>query len=204
MRMSAILIIMLGILAVVGCQQEPTGLEPFDAHTKNATLLKADLEHYNLLENLHYELIEGTVTPGEGGLVSGTLQTWPKGCSFGLLVPPGALDTQDPTPVDFSVRVPTYESYMMHDHLNLPLILRLEPDGMEFHDTVTVMATYMPWEKEAPVDFWHVAPIIENGDVVDVEYRDVGRVEVRPVDAGWQVSFKVIHFSDWEVGELPD
>ncbi len=204
MRMTVILILILGILAVVGCQEEPLGPVPVDMQAKNLISLEDNIEHHQLLENLHYELIEGTVIPGRGGLIGDTLSTWPKGCFFGLQVPPGALDTQDPTPVAFSVQVPTYESYMMYSHLNLPLILRLEPDGIEFHDSVTVMATYMPWVKDEPVDFWNVAPVVDKGAVVDVIYQDVGKVDVQSVDAGRRVSFKVNHFSDWEVGELPD
>ncbi len=196
--MSAILV------ALVGCETDPVGIEEGGVDHAAKLISEPPLLHHALLESLDYEVISGNIFPDKGGMIVGAASTWPKGNSFGLMVPAGAVPTRDSKPVEFSLRVPTYASYMSSAERGLPLVFRLEPHGMQFRQPVTVMGTYMPWDKRVPTHHWHVTPEYEGGEIVDVRYEEFGQVDVEPGPAGLQVLFDVNHFSDWETGQLPD
>lgn len=192
------------LVAVVGCETDPVGIE--EGGVDHAAKLNADppVLHFALLESLEYEVISGNIFPDKGGMIVGNASTWPKESSFGLMVPPGAVPSRDSLPVEFTLRVPTYQSYMTFAERGLPLVFRLEPHGMQFLEPVTVMGTYMPWDKRIPTHYWHVTPVVENGVIIDVDYEEFGEVDVQPGPSGLQVMFQVNHFSDWETGQLPD
>ncbi len=50
------------------------------------------------------------------------------------------------------MRIPTRASYEQYaeDHggQELPLIIRLEPSGILFHENIIIMGTYMPWRND--------------------------------------------------------
>ncbi|MBU0742049.1 hypothetical protein KKG45_08840 [bacterium] len=205
MRTQFKLVLVTAILAaVVGCQTDPVGLKEDGADLAAKMNTTTPLAHHALLQSLDYEVITGTISPRWGGLLTGAAKTWPEDSNFGLLVPPGALNTTDSLPVEFTLRVPTFDSYMAFAERGLPLVFRLEPHGMQFLEPVTVLGTYMPRDERMPTHFWHVTPVYEDGEVVDVRYEEFGEVDVHPGRAGLQVMFQVNHFSDWEVGQLRD
>ena len=144
-----------------------------------------------LLDTLDYEEFSGTLVPGQGGALLATMATWPKNCIFSIIVPPEALPDDDSNPVLFSLRVPTYQSYMEHASDNLPLIIRLEPSNINFHVPVMVMGTYMPWDLPDAWEYWTIDPLQFFGDVEVITTRQ-GRK---------RVLFDAPHFSDWMVGD---
>lgn len=152
------------------------------------------------LDDLDYEEISGSLMPGSGGIMSQNLTTWPKNCRFSLVVPPEAVPPTGP-PIPFKVKVPTQASYLEYAaELENPdrLIIRLEPDGLQFLVPVTVKGTWMPWmlgPGEAPDD---PDPLVfSNGS-------DSGVATVTQEGTRYRVSFDVDHFSDWEVCPVPD
>jgi len=156
----------------------------------------------SVLDDLDWEEFSGFVTPGTGSVLMGTLTTWPKNCDVALNIPPNALPAGSP-PTEFSLAVPTRDSYDRYRDFNggrgLPLILRLEPSGIDFQVPVQVFATYMPWaEHNADAPFyvhWTNSPVFEYRGMTEMD-RDQNRTTV---------SFDAPHFSDWEVtGGLPD
>lgn len=203
MQKQLVAILIIALIALAGCQQKPVGPEPQGPAETAGKALQPDLEHYEMLESMEYETITGTIDPGKGGVLSGTLKTWGGDYAYGVVVPAGALDSAGPS-VEFSISVPTYQSYMEFAHRNPPLILRLEPDGAQFHKPVTVLAPWLPWADRLPEQFWCVVPTYRDSKVVGVTYEDVGEVDLEPAPTGWRVSFDVNHFSEWETGAVGD
>ena len=101
-----------------------------------------------ILASLEYEEFWGTIYPGMGGWLQTSMATWPGGSAFSIMVPPEALPGDPSESVAFSMRIPTQQSYWDYYDENgiwLPLIILLEPAGVNFAVPVTVMATWMPW-----------------------------------------------------------
>ena len=158
--------------------------------------------HHDILDMLDYERIEGSIEAGFAGIMPYRSETWPGECWFGLNVPKGAVQTS----TQFVLRFPTYQSYMEHADLNLPLIVRLEPEHVHFPVPVTVMATYMPWiDGKPPSTYWNAEPVYDDaGNIIDTIFNEFGRARIQYINRKWQVHFKVNHFSDWEVGDIPE
>jgi len=192
------------LATLVGCQTDPVGLEQDGGDLAAKTNTMTPRAHYALLESLEYDVIRGTISPGQGGIVTGVAESWPEGNSFGLMVPPGALGNRDSVPVEFTMRVPTFDSYLAHAEFDLPLVFRLEPHGLHFQEPVTVTGTYMPWAADTPTHFWHVTPESAGGKLVDVRYEEVGAVDVQRDPSGLRVTFQVNHFSEWEAGVVKE
>lgn len=142
------------------------------------------------LDELEYVEINGTLLPGQGGILSGYVNDWGKNCLFGLTVPPEATDPFW-EPIEFSIRVPTQAEYQAHSELANLLLVRLDPDGTHFLAPLTLTTTWMPWEGQPPTDleFW-------NGS-------DWGVPTITPNAKRWRVTFSIDHFSDWRVGPRP-
>ncbi|HPF36934.1 MAG TPA: hypothetical protein P5571_15290 [Candidatus Krumholzibacteria bacterium] len=190
MKRSLVFFILLILaLALFGCGRETDQTAP--AVTSAA---KYDLgDQQDILETLEYEVFTGTIQEGVGGWLTGTMTTWPKNCTFGVMVPPTAVPVGLGS-TTFTMRIPTYQSYMDHAADDLPLIVRLEPSSINFQAPVSVMATYMPWTgmtAEDVFEYWSVSP----------DYLNYGAPSsVTQVGNRVRIVFEVPHFSDWELG----
>lgn len=153
-----------------------------------------------ILNGLTYETFSGTITPGQGGWLLAEPQTWPKGSTFTIMVPPGALPDDGTEPFGFQLQVPTYQSYLDNEDENdgagLPLVMRLEPSHINFLEPVQIFATYMPWSDPGldPADHTDWAPSCQDDSILwkyDARARK------------WRVRFEAPHFSDWEIEPTP-
>ena len=194
-RILAMLFVSIGLFGLYGC--DDGGYGPESAVRTAQKSYDPDPEHYALIESLDYETFSGVMQPGMGGLMTAVAKTWPGTCYFGINVPPEALPSEQSS-TTFSLSVPTYASYMAHAAENLPLILRLEPEGIRFQVPVTVLATWMPWDDRTPDEYFNVEPVYENGVLVDTIADEFGTPSVTKIKIGWRVMFSVGHFSDWE------
>lgn len=144
------------------------------------------------LNSLKYEEFSGSLVPGIGALLIGEMKTWPGGGDFAINIPPEALPDDDPTyETEFSIRIPTYESYLRHPQL--PLIVWLEPSDVNFLVPLTVMCTYMPWTKATVDDVYEyfcMTPL----------YEEFGPPTVYEIDGQVKLQFQAHHFSIWGVG----
>jgi hypothetical protein len=138
---------------------------------------------------LEYEVIEGSLEPGQGGAMGEYLRTWPKLCYFGLLVPPGAVEF----PIDFTMRIPTREMYDTYPEIEDEIIIRLGPSGTEFLEPITVHATWMPWAGDPPPEL-EFTDGVTSGRADPIYLPDIRR---------WSVTFQIDHFSDWRVRPAP-
>ena len=147
-----------------------------------------DLE---FLDSLEYEEFSGDILPGYGAILHGEMKTWPGGCYFGINIRPESLPSDLTNPVTFSMRIPTYQSYV--DYPDLPLIIRLEPSDINFIEPVGVMGTYMPWTGLTAQDvfkYFCLLPV----------FTDYGEPSVTQVDRYVRIMFNASHFSVWGVG----
>lgn len=147
------------------------------------------------LDDLEYETISGTLQPGQSGGMYAYLTTWPRNCLVSLVVPAESMPGGGP--IDFSISVPTQESYLDPAYaaeLEGVLIIRLAPDNTQFLGPIYVQATWMPWEGAPPATVWY-----HNGTD-----WGIATVTYYPSINRYRVSFEVDHFSDWEVGPEPD
>ncbi len=142
------------------------------------------------LDDLVYEEITGTLQPGIGGVMGRNLTSWPKNCYFGLIVPPEATSQMSEN-LDFKVRVPTKASYLAHPELDGTLVIRLEPEGYYFADTLSVIGTWMPWQ---PMPADHIVKYYSGAD------SGLAQVDSIASTGRYRVTFRVPHFSDWEIG----
>jgi len=181
-------------LVTVGCEKEtkdttmPTAISNKGAGISLSTSSQIPSIY---LDSLDYEESHGILYPGNGAFLELIMRTWPDACRFMIRIPQDALPDGHPeTPIPFSIRVPTYESYMEHEADNLPLIVRMEPSNLDFQTNVMVYVTYMPWVRpnsDFPYGFGPDFDIYDNA-VVAVYTRT--RVEL---------IMSVPHFSDWVV-----
>lgn len=188
---SAIGIALVGWLA--GCEADRAN-GPTPVGTETPGLERSTFD----LDDLDYEEITGTLLPGSGGVMSQNLTSWPKNCRFSLTVPAEAVPETGP-PIPFSVKVPTQASYVEYaSELSDPdrLIIRLEPDGMQFTAPVTVGGTWMPW-------MLGVGETLPD-TLMYTSGPDSGLAVVTQFGNRYRVSFEVDHFSDWEVCPIPD
>lgn len=192
-------IVLIALLVLVaGCDNNDTStssqgslLAP-SADKTTATPLTTEL-----LDSLDYEEFHGSLLPGFGGWLQAEMKTWPGGCVFSIMVPPNALPGNINERVEFSMRIPTYQSYMAHADDNLPLIIRLEPSNVNFLVPVTVMGTYMPWAPYQPGKEWDYG-------FIDPDYNIYGVPNYFWVKRWLRVTYQVPHFSDWASGPIPD
>ncbi len=183
------------LFLLVGCGRDPSGqgksAGPLAPSASSPVALDEDC--YELLNSLEYETITGTLTPGSGGAMGMDLVTWGRNCWFGLVVPPEAL-APDGDPIEFTMRIPTKGSYLLHPEiLNDEITVRLEPDGMHFLAPITVYTTWMPW-----------LPYAEGGNArgfcAGEEADSTFAPQWLPDVKRWRQVFQVRHFSDWRVG----
>lgn len=150
----------------------------------------------SLLDSLEYEESHGILYPGNGAFLELIMRTWPGSCRFMIRIPQDALPDEDPnTPIPFSIKVPTYESYMEHEAENLPLIVLLEPSNLEFRTNIMVYVTYMPWVQpntDFPYGFGPDYDVYDNA-VVALYTRT--RVEL---------ILSVPHFSKWIISGVEE
>ncbi len=212
-RTIGLLLLSAALLLATGCQEGPALVEPEIVAPRELPPVNAphgDHDYHDLLNSLEYEEIEGELNYGMSAILYGFSITWPVECPFAIFIPADALGPpyeepppNPPPPTTFSLRFPTYQSYLANP--GLPLILRLQPEGLHFYAPITVSATWMPWVDELPAMFWNAEPVYDgHGQIVNTEFNEHGWVTVLPVPQGWQVSFSVDHFSDWEVGDIPE
>ncbi len=202
-RVSYPILICLMIAGFGGCKNESLISGPEIVAEKNLDRGgQKPSVHHDILDMLDYEQVEGRLNAGESAILHYKSSTWPGDCRFGLNIPEDAVQTD----THFVLRFPTYQSYMEHADLNLPLIVRLEPENVHFNVPVTVMATYMPWvDGRPPTIFWNAEPVYdEEGNIIDTLFNEYGRARILYINRKWQVHFKVNHFSDWEVGDIPE
>ncbi len=196
-RISLPILIAILLTLAVGCDQDapgPSSQVQLEVPTQFFDKAQYPEVTTELLDSLDYEVMSASIQPGLGGVFQMTMKTWQNKAVFSIFVPQDALPTDNPYPVEFSMKVPTYQSYM--DHINdpnpLPLIIRLEPSDINFAADVLVGVTYMPW---APVDdppnfiYGELTPAFEEGQG--------SIINLRKTKIGWQFLFPVPHFSDW-------
>jgi hypothetical protein len=179
-----------------GCGHDPSdqgkSANPLTPSTSSPVALDQDCDE--LLNSLEYETISGTLTPGFGGAMGMNLVTWGRNCWFGVVVPPEAM-APGGDPIEFTMRIPTKSSYLLHPEiLNDEITVRLEPDGMHFLAPIRVYTTWMPW-----------LPFSEGGGargfcVGEEEADSTFTPEWLPDIKRWRQVFQVHHFSDWRVG----
>lgn len=194
-RFSLFLLLTISVVLVAGCgdESEPTASSPtvlaFAPDKSNTVVINDEI-----LASLEYEEFWGTIYPGMGGWLQTSMATWPGGSAFSIMVPPEALSGDPSESVAFSMRIPTQQSYWDYYDENgiwLPLIILLEPAGVNFAVPVTVMGTWMPWVPFQPSGFdaWTVNP----------DYEDYGPVRYLEFKKMWRVMYEAPHFSDWVV-----
>ena len=151
------------------------------------------------LDALDYETVSGILTPGSSAILMGIAHTWSfrTPCYYALNIPEGALPAGG-DPVEFSMSIPTKDSYLNYmGGEDLPLILRMEPDGMVFAEPLTIMVSWMPWRPvpdEDDLEYWFYT----EGGGESGHFTDVDLVTIP--DGYDQVHFSVDHFSDWGLG----
>ena len=181
------LMLALSVLLVAGCSQNSGDLTRNQAPVGPPTTLNDSPP----LDELQYETVSGTLTPGSGGLMGMYSTTWPRNCWFGILVPPDALD-EGYGPVEFTIQFPTWSSYQLHPEIAGTIPMRFEPSGLPFLADLTVFATWMPWEPLVPGEY----------EATEIGGTDSSAVEVQYL-AGinrYRLTFQTGHFSDWELG----
>ena len=194
--------VLLVIVFAVGCENDRTtvltpgnDLEllpnkakdgPFDTVLVDTSSL--DLE---FLDSLEYEEFSGAILPGQGAWLIGEMKTWPGGGDFAIDIKPEALPPDFNYPVEFSMRIPNYQSYQ--DHPELPLIIRLEPSGINFLEPLTVMCTYMPWTGLTVDDLFEYFCLTP-------EFEEFGEPTIFEIDRKVKLMFQAHHFSIWGVG----
>jgi hypothetical protein len=197
MKSHAILIILIVLLvALVGCENDTHITGPQDTiltFSSNKALCAPPSQE--LMDSLDYEEFSTLVMPGEGGWLTAEMASWPRGSLFSINIPPTAVPDNGGEPVEFSMSIPTFESYMEHDDECLPLIIRLEPSNVMFQTPVTVMATYMPWVSLKQDDLYNLktftyAPEIEEHGTPAYFFEK----------KMLRVMFQTWHFSTWGVG----
>lgn len=158
-----------------------------------------------LADATKWEPISGRATREHGGWIWGYPRSWghPR-YSFGLLVPPGAIPEGYPSGVTLTINVPARPGLGKNGKPQT-LLLRLEPDGLEFDLPITVYGTYAPWLAN-PSEFYTVFCITELPGVdprPSYWYSDLMTVEGDPRDPKdpqlQHFSFPTQHFSDWDV-----
>lgn len=200
-------LVILLFITMAGCQHDGADLrspaEQDSIMSTNGMLVECPTwtaTELEVLDSLEYETFSGSLAPGQGGWLSATMQTWPKNSNFTIMVPPGALPDDGSAPVEFSMRIPTraaYEQYASENGgVELPLIIRLEPSGILFHENVVILGTYMPWRNDeidtgCDAVFWST----EDGTPTNI-----GEAELWMQKNRWRVRFEAPHFSDWEHG----
>lgn len=201
-----ILLMAMAALLLYGCSVDRSDLAgPADGSDSPVAFnLGNEFDWLDFLDGLEYDSIVGTVQPGQGVVMFADLPSWPRNCTFGLNVPPTALP-EGGNPVDFTMRIPTYDAYRQNPEIMSRVLVRLGPDGETFQDSLTVYTTWMPWEpfpSEDPLEyFYHIY-----GEGGEIGEGDIGTPTVTYF-AGinrYQISFKVLHFSDWDIKPDPD
>ncbi len=195
------------ILSMFGC-----GDVSQDSITENTPLSppaigeRETLDYFTLLDELDYELLSATYDPEHPGFVIVFAETWPGQPMFTISIPEGACSA----PVDFTMRWPTYESYQERGEEiadfhkgELPLILRLGPDGQQFNLPVTIDVHWMTWcELPESMPFFDVYP--DQGKWEGIGYDVEGEATIEPSGKRYyRIQFQVDHFSDWETGPEP-
>jgi hypothetical protein len=194
-------LIPIALLAVLfgSCSENPQ--EPVSESAPTAPPAAVSLggffDYMELLNSLDYEELSGVVQPGFGVILFQEAETWPRNCTFGLMVPSAALDSTE-GPVNFTLRFPTYASYRAHPELADRLIVRLGPEGVVFDADLTVYGVWMPWGQVPPE--WEYYYLCMDGETL--EHCEVGDADAAyiPSTKRWHLSFSADHFSDWEFG----
>ncbi len=187
-----ILTILAAMILITGCDNNPNGIAPGNDITGLNLILNHNLTHAEILELMDYETFTGSLDQHSGGGMLCVPATWPGDCMFSIFVPIGAVPPGPP--VEFTLQIPTYASYMEFREFNLPMIMRLGPEDVQFEEQLIIQGTWMPWDKRTPDHFWH--------------FIDGGQDEVTPFRATkmpnglWNCVAHVDHFSDWEFGPL--
>ena len=195
------------VVFAVGCEHDPTNVltqssdptnfpnkakdDPLTISPGDTIYSYMDLE---FLDSLEYEEFSGNIPSNLGCGLMGEMETWPGGGDFTIFIHEGAV-TSGYFPIEFSMRIPTYQSYM--DHPELPLIIRLEPSDINFEIPVTVIGTYMPWTGVTVDDvfkYFCLTPVFKN----------YGKPTVFEIDRKVKMEFQAPHFSDWGVGNSAD
>lgn len=191
----SLLILLAAVLALqVGCDNQSSDL--------SSTVSPIELSPQMMekggfdLESLQYESLTAQIMPGVGGFYTMTMNSWPGVCKFSVQVPEGAIPASEgggDQPVVFSLRVPNKQSY--DNNPGLPLIVRLEPSGINFAEYITVYVYYMnfpPYNTAFPGGplYWFETG---EGEYAPANYLGKDR-------NGHRFMAKLPHFSDWDLG----
>jgi hypothetical protein len=181
------------LFLLAGCENDIGSVDSRDVRPAASASKMTVQDHLDIIGAIEFETFSGSITSEYGGWVQGSMATWPRGCTFTLMVPPGAVPGAPGERTEFSMSIPTYESYLAYADADLPLIIELEPSGVMFLKPITVLATYMPWADETVddiTDYWSISPAFEMFGP-PVVWQDRSRI---------RVMFEVPHFSVWESG----
>ncbi len=85
-----------------------------------------------------WDVISGMIDPVLGGRIQGVPESWPDDYVFGVLFPPGCLDSTEPFRA--SISVPRFVPGDVH-----PPVYLLEPHGVIFNTRLTVQFCYPYW-----------------------------------------------------------
>lgn len=178
--------VLLALLVLAGCS--PYAEEPGDPQSPLApvfTTLQAPP-----LDSLEWESFKGVISPGAGGIMLQASTTWPRNCSFGINVPPDALDPAW-DPIEITIQVPTRAMYQQYPELAGALPMRFFPSGLHFLAPVTITATWMPWEQFLPG--YYESDYLDGNDSSSVEVIYLSHLD------RYRMTYAISHFSDWEV-----
>lgn len=185
-------VLLLSGMLFVGCGRDQEGISRITSPTVSRS---GSVPRLDLLDDLNYEVFSGTLYPGESGIMSGTMTTWPKNCLFSLVVPASSMPP-DGSPIHFTMSIPTKQSYLDHPELLHWMIIRLAPDGQQFQGPITVQGTWMPWQGVPPESLWVYSPGHTDSTLATTTY-------VSGLNPRYRVTYQVNHFSDWETGPGP-
>jgi|GEM_PF-2423077 len=211
--MTRLILLSLALLALLaaGCQNDPVGMTPDQTLTPTvpdkgtAELSPRDLwTDYNASLEAEYEVFEGLYTPGTDAILGGILQSWPGTYAAGITIPAGALP-DDYGPVTISISVPKFKKHVPYED-QPPMVIILEPDGIQFIEPVEVMVYYPPWLDDpdgSPLfKVFCMQPVYVNGQLERVGYSDFQWLDRGTVTATpGPLVFQVPHFSRWETGQ---
>ena len=165
---------------------------------------------WNSANHNQWDIIEVVVNLANGGIVSGTPESWPAGFEFSVEIPEGTVAVGEygklltprgkdinPLVVNIQILVPKAIT-----QLQVP-VYKLRPD-LEFNQPVKVTFCYPPWQPVAPNQEYTKYCIHKSYDDPSVYFMtDLGilqSIDPQPratVDPHTNIRFQTFHFSRW-------
>lgn len=206
-QLSLLSILMLLVLSCVSCERSTTqpAVSDLSGSEKNVPSWLESQEHLESMwmagENMEYVSIEGEINVIKGGTLSGVPPTWPAGYHFSIVVEPNSVvleKGQDPV-LHFVIEVPSADPVNWTGYM--PAVFKLEPDGQQFVERVTVTFCYPQW-LNADSKYFHKYCLTQTlpagpGDVLVYGTTDYERFSLPPGSCPHVVTFTTNHFSHW-------